>query len=174
MRAASFLLLLVLVSGCGGSDCKPGWHQVFDKSQLDRPILALWGRGDEVYAVGGGVRDDRLDTLAWRWDGSAWHPLPADRKETLWWVWGTDDGRDVWMVGERGLAMRWDGARFTVLPKPTDATLFGVWGSGSDDVWLVGGTPGGGTREANDLVLHWDGRTLTPDPPPARGAAFFK
>lgn len=173
MKLLAAILLLAL-GGCpSGDDCQPGWKAVFSQAELDRPILALWGAGDEVWAVGGPLGAPGLEALAMRYDGSDWKRLPTGHSETLWWVWGTDDRKVVWMVGEHGLILRWDGKAFQTLAKMTDATLFGVWGSGPNDVWVVGGTPGGGAGE-DDVAFHWNGQELTADAPPARGAAFFK
>jgi hypothetical protein len=165
------LIALLLASACGGSDCPSGWTSPLDRSQLDRPLLAAAGRGDEVLFVGGGLGLSGA-TLR-RWDGAAWSVLDPGRAETLWWLWVPPAG-DVWMVGERGLALRWDGATFQPVATGTAATIFGVWGAAPDDVWLVGGSPGGGTGKPNDVVLHWTGSSFAPDPPPARGTAFFK
>lgn len=176
-RLQLLVAAVALAGGCGDEPCAPGWHAVFEPEELDRPILALWGRpgSDEVYAVGGPVRADLLDTLAMRWDGRRWTDLAPGTRETLWWVWGPPEGGAVWMVGERGLVLRWDGARFETLPTGTSATLFGVWGTAGDDVWIVGGTPGGGAAAPNDVVLHWDGARFTAgDAPAPLGAAFFK
>jgi hypothetical protein len=174
MRRA--LVWLVALAGCSppADDCRPGWRPVFERAELDRPILSLWGAGEVVYGVGGGLRAAGLPALVMRFDGDAWTTLDTGRDETLWWVWGTGDGAAVWMVGERGLALRWDGRAFEVMPRLTEATLYGVWGTGPDDVWLCGGTPGGGGGRPNDVVLHWDGRELRADGPPAAGVAFFK
>jgi hypothetical protein len=175
LGAATLAGLVVTAAGCpGGETCAPVWQEAVARADLDRPILSLWGTGDTLYGVGGGVGDAARRALVLRRAAGRWDTLDPGHDETLWWVWGTADGRAVWMVGEDGLALRWDGAAFEVLPRLTGATLFGVWGSGPDDVWLCGGTPGGGTGADNDVVLHWDGQRLSPAGPPATGAAFFK
>ncbi len=176
-RAAVLAVLAVLVplsSACGGGEaCPDGWKEPLGRAELDRPLLSVWGRGEEVWLVGGGVGASASPPgLVMRFDGDAWSRMDTASDRTLWWVWGPDGPGDVWMVGERGLALRWDGASLRPVETGTTATLFGVWGSGPDDVWLVGGTPGGGGPD--DVVLHWDGQTLAPDAPPARDAAFFK
>jgi hypothetical protein len=166
---------LLLAAGCGGEPCTAGWRALFEPAELDRPILSLWGAGDEVWAVGGPLGAPGLSSLVMRWDGARWTRPATGTDETLWWVWGTPDGRAVWMVGERGRVLRWDGERFETLESGSSATLYGVWGSAGDDVWIVGGTPGGGASAANDVVLHWDGaRMSAPDAPAPLGAAFFK
>src|SRR5687768_11327349 len=65
-RTTAFWLgvLVLILAGCPSSEnCPAGWKEVFDRAELDRPILALWGAGDDVYAVGGGVRDSSLQAL---------------------------------------------------------------------------------------------------------------
>jgi hypothetical protein len=178
-RRVAALLLVGLGSACSGGTeemkqaiCpSASWKSVF--TNLDRSALSLWGSGsDDVYAVGGGL--GKGDALVLHWDGKSWRELMTGRSETLWWVWGTSEGTDVWTVGEKGLILRWDGATFTTLDSGTTAALYGVWGSAPDDVWIVGGVPGpeGGP---DDVVLHWDGHALAPVAlPKAKGAALFK
>jgi hypothetical protein len=145
-------------------------------TNLDRSVLSMWGDGTDVYLVGGGLGVTGKGALVLRYDGSSFTELPTGKNDSLWWVWGTPDGSDVWMVGENGLALRWNGTQFTTVDTAgTTATLYGVWGSSSSDVWMVGGSPGKGSTAPNDIVLHWDGTTLsTTAGPPAKGAAFFK
>jgi hypothetical protein len=169
------IALVLLAAGCPNNpQCKNDWKPV---GPLDRPLLSAWevpGTG-EVYTVGGGLGATGLGALALHWNGSSWQSLPVNRPESLWWVWGTDDGKDVWMVGEQGLILRWDGTTVTTVTSGTTATLYGVWGTSSSDVWIVGGTPNRGTAAPNDIVLHWDGQALsTTDSPMPKGATFFK
>jgi hypothetical protein len=174
----ALLLVLVLGAGCPPEDvCDGGWTQVLSATDLDRSVLALWGHDSTVYAVGGGLGVEGAGALALRYDGTAWQEIQTGRDETLWWVWGTDDGEHVWMVGEGGLILRYTAQTGAVTPlaSGTTATLYGVWGTGPDDVWIVGGTPGAGTSSPNDVVLHWDGQDLTAsDAPTAAGHTFFK
>jgi hypothetical protein len=161
-------LLLLAVAGCHASECQEGWKPVL--GTLDRSVLSIWGRANEVFLVGGGLGAG--GALALRWDGATVAEIATGRSETLWWVWGTDTA--VWMVGEHGLVLRGDGRTAAPLATGVEATLYGVWGAGPDDVWIVGGNPGRGDAAANDVVLHWDGQTLSPAGPPPRGLAFFK
>jgi hypothetical protein len=170
VRALVLAAAAALFAGCP-RECEPAWRPVFD----DAPgaLLAGWGASeDDVFLVGGGLGAAGSGALALHWDGAAWRALDtAGRGDTLWWVWGAGPN-DVWMVGENGLVLRWDGAALTQVPSGTLATLYGVWGPAPDDVWIVGGTVNGGPY---DVVLHWDGQTLTPDTTiPATGVAFFK
>ncbi len=170
------LAAVVLLSGCASGDCPPGWKPLFDATQLTRPVLAGWTDGADTWLVGGPVGAAALDTFVLRNSGDAWQVVTTGRRETLWWVWGPPDGGEVWMVGEAGLVLRGRGSGFEVLDAGVgDATLFGVWGTGPDDVWVVGGNSGAGTRLANDVIRHFDGRAWSgDDAPPPRGAAFFK
>jgi hypothetical protein len=164
----AIVAVALAVAGCPSPECQDGWKPVL--GPLDRSVLSIWGRAGEVFLVGGGLGAG--GALALRWDGTGVAEIATGRSETLWWVTGVGD--DVWMVGERGLALRGDGRAFAPVATGVDATLYGVWGSGPDDVWVVGGTPGGGGAAPNDIALHWDGASFAPAGPPGRGLAFFK
>lgn len=168
----STLLATLLFLGCHETSPPPKWSTVF--ANLDRSVLAAWGSSDKnIYLVGGGLGVG--PALVLYRTGDSWRELDTGRPETLWWVWGASEGMDVWMVGEQGLILRWNGTAFQAIPSGTKATLFGVWGAAEDDVWIVGGLPGHGPDVDNDVVLHWDGRTLARDTSfPLRGAALFK
>lgn len=172
---ARMLLALALASsaGCPGDECDPGWAPVFE--DLPAPVLAAAaGDAGDVFVVGGGLGVAGIDAVARRWDGDGWTVLETDRSETLWWAWA-DTSTNVWMVGENGLVLRWDGASFETIASGTTATLYGVWGTGPDDVWIVGGTVGSAAGAPKDVLLHWDGATLSADTTlPARGAVLFK
>ena len=171
--ALAVVLGLGLVSaGCPGDDDCAGWATV---AELDAAVLAVQGTSaDDVWVVGGGL--GLGGPLAARWDGARWTrpSLAAAGDDSLWWVWSAPDGT-TWMVGERGLVVRHRGEVVTVDRVATAATLYGVWGSAGDDVWLVGGVPGGGADAEDDLVLRWDGAGFAAPPGvPARGATLFK
>jgi hypothetical protein len=171
--AACAAALACVCAGCASPRCDPSWSEV--TSSLDRAALAVWGRGDEVYVVGGGLGEPGRGALALHWDGAAWRELDTGRGETLWWVWGAPDGGDVWMVGEGGLVLRWDGRSFTRVESGTTATLYGVWGAAADAVWIVGGAPNGVADADDDLVLHGSGAGLARvELPERRGVALFK
>ncbi len=161
-------------AGCDAPDppCASAWH-----TELDQPVgvlLAAWGRADDdAWLVGGGLGAGTA--LLLRWNGVTLAPVPLARPETLWWAWGPADAGDVWIVGEDGLVLRGGDAGFAPVDGGTHATLYGVWGSGADDVWIVGGRPDGQAQPDDDLLLRWDGQTLTRVPlPTARGTALFK
>jgi hypothetical protein len=168
--------IALLTSACGSADdASPAWSTVF--AQLDRVALSVWsGRPDDLYIVGGGLGAPGVTALALHWDGSRWRDLDPAVEQTLWWVTGVrGQPRDVWMVGESGTALRWDGTAFMAIESPVQATLFGAWAAAPDDVWIVGGIPGGGKVLENDVVLHWDGQHLVRDDTlPSRGAALLK
>lgn len=168
------LLATVPAGGCSG-ECRPTWRSVF-ATDLDRSLLAVGGlASDDLYAVGGGLGVPGLGALVLHGDGRSWRELGTGRAETLWWVWAAPGGTDVWMVGEGGLILRWDGAAFREVPSGTAATLYGVWGSSSRDVWIVGGLPGEGLADDNDVLLRWDGDRLRREQTlPRRGATLFK
>lgn len=168
-RLAAIVIAGLAVGGCGDPD--PTWHTA-DLS-LDRAALAVTGVADDDVWVAGGPLGSTGTALALHYDGSTWRDEGTTLGGvTLWWVWVAPDGNDVWFVGEQGTIARWNGAEMTTMTSPTTSTLFGVWGSGSDDVWIVGGDPVGGGDD--DIVLHYDGQTLTQETVPVRGAALFK
>jgi hypothetical protein len=175
------LPLLLALSACsGGSEstttepqcgAEMTWRAL--RSDLDRSVLSVWGRADDdVYLVGGSLGAPG-GAIALHWDGKKLDEIPTGMKDTLWWVWGSPQGTDVWMVGENGTIVRWDGAHVSEVASGTAAHLYGVWGTASDDVYIVGGRPGP-DEGPDDVILHWDGKALTPVAVPARGAAFFK
>jgi hypothetical protein len=169
------LVGVLFLAACGGDTCPPGWKPLFERAELSRPILSLWGQGREVWMVGGPAGAAGLTTLIEHWDGAAWSERPRAGTETLWWVWGTPDGAEVWMVGERGLVLRARGGAIETLASGTGATLYGVWGTSASDVWVVGGTPNAGSAQPNDVVLHYTGAGFeTASGPPPKGVAFFK
>jgi hypothetical protein len=140
---------------------------------MDRAGLAIWGSGDDdVYVAGGPLGAAGMAMLR-HFDGATWTEIGTGTRQTLWWVWGAPAATDVWMVGEEGTVLRYDGERVSEVASGTAAHLYGVWGSSSDDVWIVGGRPGPGGPD--DVVLRWDGRTLSAvELPASRGAALFK
>lgn len=190
-RARSALRLSAVLLACMGLTCSgggapdggpctsPSWRSVFAQP-LDRSVLSVWGTGDsDVWLAGGGLGVAGRGALLTRWDGARWQEIATGRSETLWWVFGTPAHTpaqpDIWAVGENGLVLRYNGQQVTVVPSSTTATLYGVWGASANDLWLVGGTPGAGRVEANDVLLRWNGATLTRDTTLMRkGATLFK
>jgi hypothetical protein len=181
-RVAAFAGLVAFgalaASACGSSSPSApagavgSWHVVL--SDLEPTLLSVWGTApDDVFAVGGALGNGTPAAML-HYDGSAWTELAPGGTATLWWTYGTSD-KDVWAVGEQGRIVHWDGAAFVEHASGTTATLFGVWAAATNDVWAVGGTPGAGASAPNDVVLHFDGSSWTPAPPPqALGLSFFK
>jgi hypothetical protein len=148
--------------GTGGGDEKAGWQVVLDKGDLDRAVLSVWGTGpSDVYAVGGPLGNSGFETLAVHFDGAQWKELKPGGTETYWWVSGSG-ADDVWMVGEKGRLTHWDGKSFAEHTSGTMATLWGVFAFSKTDAWAVGGTPEGGVKAPNDVVLRWDGKAWSP------------
>lgn len=124
-------------------------------------IFGLWGRApDDLYAVGSvGGRNG----FVWRYDGQRWRELdvaaslPFDRNGDgpgLFKVWGPPSGKEVWVVGARGVVLHSDdGERFERVETSTTASLFTVHGT-SDRVSIVGGGgTGGALLEGNRASL---------------------
>ena len=172
-RLAAFALLLGCSSDPPEQPTNAQWKTVLEP-QLDRALLSVWGTGNEVFAVGGSLGNG-LPTLALRYDGKLWRELNPGGTETFWWVNGTS-ANDVWMVGEKGRIAHFDGGAFAAHPSGTTATLWGVWAFAKNDAWAVGGTPGGGTAQPNDVVLHFDGAAWKPEvlPDAPLGRSLFK
>jgi hypothetical protein len=107
-----------------------------------------------------------------RFDGATWRAEHPGGTETYWWVHGSSAG-DVWLVGVEGRVTHWNGAALEEIPSGTTATLFGVFAIAPDDVWAVGGLPEQ-PDQPNDVVLHWDGTSFTPEalPAPTKSALF--
>jgi hypothetical protein len=141
------------------------WRVVLD-AELDRAVLSVWGSSShDVFVVGGPLGNNGFETLALHFDGSAWHDLKPGGKETFWWVNGSSP-TDVWMVGTGGRIAHWDGASWKSYDAGTTATLWGTYAFSPSDAWIVGGTPEGGTKADNDIVLHWDGAKWSKEPLP--------
>jgi hypothetical protein len=188
---AALVLALVVLGGCtsstapggststsdGGGPLPPStWQVVFDGAPLDRAVLGVWGAGpNDVFAVGGPLGNAGLESLALHFDGTGWRELSPGGSETLWWVNGSGPD-DVWMVGEKGRIVHWDGARFVEHASGVTATIWGAWTFSPADAWAVGGTPEGGTKAPNDLVLHWDGKAWSREALPGAplGRAHYK
>jgi hypothetical protein len=138
-------------------------------------VLGVGGTSaHDVYMVGGDLGVGNTGAFVAHFDGDRWAEIATGRSETLWWVWARKRD-DVWLVGDRGLIMRWNGRELRTLPAITEATLFGAWGSSAEDVWFVGGKPGTGVGENNDVLLHWDGTSLSREGSlPRKGAVLFK
>ncbi len=89
-----------------------------------------------------------------RRDGSDFRPVELGVEVPLLnWVFGFSE-RQVTAVGNRGTALHFDGERWLRKPTGTDQDLWGVWGAAPDDLWAVGG---GGLREGDATLLHYDG-----------------
>ncbi len=106
---------------------------------------------DDVWLVGSEALETEDGPSAVAWDGSEWTHLDTSdwSGAELWWVHPTQDR--VTMVGTQGLILEYDRATETLeeIEGPDDSvTFFGVWGASADDVWAVGGTPGGGDPPA--------------------------
>jgi hypothetical protein len=138
---------------------------------LDRPALSVQGVPDDLWVAGGSVD---TGALAAHWDGAAWTRHAPAGSHTWWWVW-TSPSKTVWLVGSEGTVARRSGAGWTVeqLGSP-ELVLYGVWGSADDDVWIVGGVPGGGADPEDGFVRRWNGSAFVEPAVPSRGVTLFK
>jgi hypothetical protein len=149
------------------------WQVVLQN--LDGTLLSVWGASaTDVYTVGGPLGNTPYKGLVMHFDGSAWKRIAVDHTDTYWWVHGSGP-RDVWMSGSNGRLSHWDGSAFKEYTSGTTATIFGVFAASPTEAWAVGGTPEKGTTAPNDVVLHFDGTSWTPEAlPKALGRTYFK
>lgn len=175
-------LIITALSACSSPEDPPkdlgppAWQVALDEGDLDRAVLSVWGTGpNNVYAAGGPLGNTGFSSLALRWDGATFRELHPGGDETFWWVSGSGPN-DVWMVGEEGRIARWDGAVFTEHASGTTTTIWGVYAFSPKDAWAVGGTPEGGTKAPNDIVLRWDGAAWSPETLPGEplGRSLYK
>lgn len=166
--------------GGGGSGAgvpaEPAWQAVFDDGKLDRALLSVWGTSENsVYVVGGPLKNSGKEALALHYDGNAWTDLQTGGADSFWWVTGSGDD-DVWMVGENGRVTHFDGTTLEEMSSGTTATLWGAIAFAKDDVWFVGGMVGGPATTPDDVVIHWDGASFTPEvlPGTPKTRALFK
>lgn len=175
--AAAFVALIAASAGCpsgdgtggsggGGGPSGPAWQSVYSATDLGGAVLSAWGSSPEdVYLVGGPLGNGGTAVVA-HYGKAGWKKLNPGGEDSYWWVTGTG-ANDLWMVGEKGRITHYDGGAFVEHQRPTTATLWGVWAASPNDVWAVGGTPGGGLGAPNDLVFHWDGASWSQVPLPA-------
>ncbi|MSP63501.1 MAG: hypothetical protein EXR72_24790 [Myxococcales bacterium] len=115
-------------------EVEPSW------SALDpgttNALFDVWGdaRGS-VYAVG------EAGTILHSTDaGRSFRDLSyqpeSGRPPTLYGVWS--DGKDVWVVGDRGTILHGRGDAWTVQGRPSATVYYGVWGSSRDDLHIAG------------------------------------
>jgi hypothetical protein len=121
------------------------------------PPVDMWGRGNDVLAVG---NDHQLH----HWNGTSWSEvfLPEGSPAVdFYGVWGASSA-DAWTVGKitdvtascskasktPGVASHWDGTRWTTPVTVSSRCLAAVWMAGPKDVFAVG---------AVGTVVRWDG-----------------
>ncbi|WP_147341104.1 hypothetical protein [Actinomadura logoneensis] len=123
----------------------------------------------DAWIVGTGA-DGNARTV--RWDGRSWRPgaLPgsggkpitansvAARTRSDVWAVGSSNG----FAGSMAVAWHYAGRSWSVTPvrSAPGSTLRAVAADARDDAWAVGVT---GNRQ---LLLHWNGRSWSPTPPP--------
>jgi hypothetical protein len=139
-----------------------------------KTLLGLWGRGDDMFAVGDGgvvVRGTGTTIVpstsgpnSWRraWhtgstfflagsagtllegDGVTWTPHTGSAQD-LSDLWGTSTS-DVYVVGDGGTILHWNGSAFSPAQTSTVAVqLFGAWGIVSGPTTTVFAVGAGGT-----------------------------
>jgi photosystem II stability/assembly factor-like uncharacterized protein len=122
-------------------------------------VFGVWASSDtDVYAVGS---EQGRNGFIWHYDGVAWASLPlpveapvdANRDvPSFFKVWGAS-GRDVWVVGDRGVVLRGNASDgFRSIASGASDRLFTVHGNG-ELVAMVGGAGNGWALEAHEEGL---------------------
>ncbi len=119
------------------------------------PFHALWGSGEEVWAVGAGGA-----VFAWR--NGAWIPMPTGTELSLRSIWGSATDA-IWIGAEAGRVLRYDGLGYASFDLGTGATILSIAGSGPDDVLALGYD----AQAQENVLFHWNGRywLRLPSPP---------
>jgi hypothetical protein len=143
--------------GGGGESLAP-FEVVFEDQRAS--LLSIWSDGaDDVWVVGGEDRSgapDDLGPIVKHYDGSEWTELDTGERELdLWWVHGFAGG-PIYIGGSGGAILRYQDSDSAPerMETPGIGTVFGLWGATADDVWAVGGTPGGAS---GGFAWHYDG-----------------
>jgi hypothetical protein len=138
VSAASCLSLCACDSD--GASSSSSWQIV--EPHLDAALLSVWGTSaTDVWAAGADTRDGQ-GPLVLHLDGSSWTRLPTGQSGDLWWAFGFESG-PVYLGGVGGTILRFEDGAFTRMQTPGTGTVFGIWGAAPDDLWAVGGSPGG-------------------------------
>lgn len=90
----------------------------------------------------------------------------------LWWVHALPDRGVAWLCGENGSVLRYErsgSGTLTAIASDSRATLYGIWAFSDDDVWAVGGEPGG-----QGVILHGGRAGLSRDTSAPTTATLYK
>lgn len=145
--------LLGLVVSCTSP---PVWTS--DYSDDQNWFLAAAPRGDELLIAGGQPGPTASQAgrgrLLIRGAGPSgeYRALPSPQPGMLWWVHAPTGLPAAWLCGENGSVLRYEPAgsgTLTAVVTSSRATLYGIWAFSDDDVWAVGGEPGG-----SGVILH--------------------
>jgi hypothetical protein len=126
---------------------------------------------NDCWAVGAAYNGRAQQTLALRWNGTAWSvvtsPSSAATADNTLRAVSCSSASDCWAVGNRAagaaqtLALRWNGSAWALVASPSpdagrDATLWGVHCPGGGGAcWAAGSHDDAGVRQT--LALRWDG-----------------
>lgn len=114
------------------------------------PINSIWGTGGSQLVAVGGTGN------VYTFDGSSWTTTNISSSASLSGVWAAS-ASDIWVVGSGGFVRHFDGSSWTTPPgDSTNIALYAVSGSSTDNVIMVGYTPGGAS-----VGLRWDGSRLS-------------
>lgn len=163
--------------------CASGWLVQQEGASAGTLAALSAVTGTDAWAVGS--KGIAARTLAERWNGTRWVPVPTPSPD------GTFDllsgvtaisASDAWAVGGQGLMSgstaktlteRWNGISWQAVPSPSPSAagneLYGVAALSPVSVWAVGGDDvTSASGPAQTLVLRWNGtswsRVATPDP----------
>ncbi len=146
-------LFAVGMKGVIYGDVGSGWGQLNITSATDAPpsgedLISLWGKGDQLVAVGG-----RSNGVLAQWDGQEWRSSVLSGVPGLNGVWVDERGRAT-AVGVRGAALQvlvgsFEGERERT---NTSLVLHATWGN-EDEIWAVGGSLDN-TPPWTGVILH--------------------
>jgi hypothetical protein len=135
------LCLALCACGTDEASSSPAWQIV--EPHLDAALLSVWGTSaSDVWTAGADTRDGQ-GPLVLHFDGATWTRKPTGQGGgDLWWAFGFDSG-PLYLGGVGGTILRFEDGTFTRMQTPGTGTVFGIWGATPDDLWAVGGSPGG-------------------------------
>lgn len=143
--------LLGLAIGCVSP---PVWTP--DHSDDQSWFLAAAAQRDDLLIAGGQPGPTASQAgrgrLLIRGADGAYRTVESPQPGMLWWVHAPVGLSAAWLCGENGSVLRYEptgNGTLTAVATPSRATLYGIWAFSDDDVWAVGGEPGG-----RGVVLH--------------------
>lgn len=117
-------------------------------------MFGIWGASaDDLWAVGGDLRNPTTGGVLWRYQGDAWTvvdlaALFPEGLPILYKVWGRS-ATEVYAVGVECTALRFDGATWSILPCDSTRSYFTIHGN-DNLIAVAGGFASGNIAELVD------------------------